>query len=252
MNVIRRQEKIVLVCGYRRTGKDTLYSILSENNLDRVNTNKTLDLSNLFKWRIYREPSKLTTNIKESGSKRGSEGSSIADVNMSSGHIYVSYLRKAFADALKRETSEVYEIPLVISDAEKDIKQFTHYKSKELVSARDIYIEWGRIRRSEDVDYWCKAAFTNIPEDENITCVVTDWRYRNEVKYVLDAFENVVTVRIYRSDVPEPDMNIDSEHDLDKYVTDILLIEDGKEGEFEKTIERFPQYKDYVGGECIN
>lgn len=236
MNVIIRPAKIVLVCGYRRTGKDTLYSILSEqksdNNSDKVNPylNQTTDLSNLFKWRIYRAPSKLTTNIKES----------------------VGYLRTAFADALKREASEIYKIPLVISDAEKDIKQFTHYKSKELVSARDIYIEWGRIRRGEDVDYWCKAAFTNIPEDENVTCVVTDWRYRNEAKHVHDAFENVVTVRVYRSDVPEPDMNIDSEHDLDEYATDILLIQDGKEGEFEKTVERFPQYKDYVGGECIN
>lgn len=233
MNSNIKEAKIVLVCGYRRTGKDTLYSILS----------KQIRSVNLFKWRIYR-----LSSMKH---------------EFNSG----IYVRMAFADALKCEASEEYGIPLIISDTEKDVKQFKHYKSGKIVSARDIYIEWGTIKRNEDIDYWCKALINDfyalncssdefkeeysISKDPRVTCVVTDWRFENEVKYVLTTFSDVITIRVYRSDVPIPDANIDSEHDLNKYPTDILLIQDGIEGEFEKAVELFPQYHDYIACECI-
>lgn len=60
-------------------------------------------------------------------------------------------------------------------------------------------------------------------------------RYRNECRYVLNNSREVLTIRLYCSDVPEPHANIDSEHD-----SDFLLLRDGIEGEFEKASERFP------------
>ena len=233
-----QQAKVILICGYRRTGKDTLCAILSNNNQS----------TSLFKWRVYRHPSLLTKYITNKNAS--------------------TYVRTAFADALKYEASQVYSIPLVISDADKDIKQFKHnedvvrfqgnstFFTKQsckdvLRSARDIYIEWGAFRRSQDIDYWCKAAFNNVPNDSTTVCVVTDWRYHNEAKYVIDTFSDVVTVRIYRSDVPEPDADIDSEHNLDDYQTDLLLIQNDIEGEFERVVEKFPQYIQYIPCECI-
>lgn len=214
------QPIIYLVCGYRRTGKDTLYDILSG-----------AQISGLFKWRVYKNASNQY-NLRSISSK---------------------YERTAFANALKEEVSEVYNIPLVISDADKDIKQFVHYKTGEVVSARDIYIEWGTIRREQDINYWCKKALNPYlhPRENPTTSVTTDWRFPNELQYAQSMFEDVVTIRVYRSDIPEPDLDIASEHSLDDYVTDYLLIRDGLDGEFEKTIQRFPQYASYVPGESI-
>lgn len=222
--------KVILVSGYRRTGKDKLYSILSAND----------EFDGKFKWIIYKHPN----NLKD----------------FTSNDEKFKYIRTAFADALKQESSDEYKIPTTISDSEKDLEQFIHYKTGKNVSARDIYIEWGKIRRSQDLDYWCKAAFTssNISSKEEMETsqhvsntelyayFVTDWRFTNEANYVLNNFNNVITVRVYRSNVPVPPIDVDSEHNLDNYRADFLLIPDGVEGEFEKAIKIFPQYTDYI------
>lgn len=226
------ENSLILICGYRRTGKDTLYSILATNqtSVDR------------FKWRIYKHPDQI-------GRKMKSDKNTI-------------YERTSFADNLKCEASKVYGIPQVVSESDKDLKQFIHYKTGELVSARDIHIEWGAIRRSEDPNYWCKAALKHIPkpsqtqyetgsDTSTVNYVVTDWRFRNESKYALDNYDNVLTIRVYRSDVPEPPSNVESEHDLDTYRTHFLLLNDELKGEFLKVIEKFPQYSDYIPCESI-
>lgn len=209
--------KVILICGYRRTGKDTVCASL-------------LHSDGKYRWRIYKHPSSIHKYFDKSPNS--------------------SYFRTAFADALKIEASAEYGIPITVNDADKDTKQFVHYKTNETVSARDIYIEWGAFRRTQNIDYWCKMAL-----DENCAkggnCVVTDWRFCNESRYANDNFD-VTTVRVYRSEVPEPAIDIQSEHDLDDYCTDFLLISDGVEGEFEKAVQRFPQYKDYVMSECSN
>ena len=201
---------VTLVCGYRRTGKDTLYEIITNNE------------NPLFHWQIYEHP--LLREERFYG--------------------WNKYKRIAFANALKQEASEKYGIPLIIPDSEKDLKQFRHYKSGELVSARDIYIEWGAERRAQNQDYWCEQALTHVPNDPNVNCIITDWRFRNEAQYAIKTFESVVTIRVWRSDVPEPSIDIESEHNLDKYRTDYLLVLD--DDEFKKAVIRFPQYANYI------
>jgi hypothetical protein len=209
--------KVLLVCGYRRTGKDYLYNLLSGKQVE-----------SRFRWKIYKNGERL---------------------NMSLGSIDIEYQRTSFADLLKSEASTEYGIPPIVPDSDKEVKQFIHYKTGKVVSARDIYIEWGQVRRSQDADYWCKNAFNQIKN--KAVCVVTDWRFRNESEYVMKNFDEVITIRVYRSDVLEPDINIDSEHNLDSYQTDILLVRDDVEGEFEKAAIRFPQYQRYIASGLI-
>lgn len=204
--------KVILVCGYRRTGKDTLYQKLSNPNQENSG----------FSWKIYQHPDR----IREVFDKES------------------LYIRTAFADSLKIEAGNEYNIPVMIADADKDIKQFTHYKTGDMVSARDIYIEWGAIRRSQDPDYWCKAALNLSNSTENTWIVVTDWRFQNESEYVLNNFTDTITCRLYRSDIPEPDVHIESEHQLDSYATDLLLVRN--DDEFKRTAIKFPQYFEYV------
>jgi len=181
---------IILICGYRRTGKDTLYEILKGNNS--------------FVWRVY---SKNVLNI------------------------YPKAIQKSFALELKRYVSKKYSIPEYIPDNEKDLKI---YDGK---SARDLYIFEGERKRSKNINYWCDRL--NLDDDKDY--VITDLRYRNEVNY----FKNKehVTIRVFRSDVEIPDKDIDSEHDLDGFKTDYLLVTSKEE--FKKCLEIFPQYSDY-------
>lgn len=209
---------ITLVCGYRRTGKDKLYNIL------------TNDLEARFKWRIYKSPTCSSPEFNK----------------------FQKYKRIGFADTLKHEAHTEYGIPEHINDDEKDIKQFEHYKSHNIVSARDIYIELGALRRLEDKEYWCRTALTQVPNDINTNCIITDWRYKNEIQYAAEIFPHITTVRVYRSEVPEPHISIQSEHELDDYKTDFLLLcESDHVNEFNKAVKRFPQYNGYVLSDII-
>lgn len=222
---INRKYQVILTCGYRRTGKDTFFTKLIG------------DKDNLFSWRVYKHPTAIDKQID----------------------LLLSYKRIAFADSLKEEAASKYKIPVIIPDAEKDVKQFIHYQTQKLVSSRDIHIEWGALRRLEDIDYWCKQGFksyiNNKSTDFNqkITegLVVTDWRFHNESEYAFRNFHNVYTIRLYRSDIIEPDITISSEHDLDNYLTDFLLLRDDIPNEYEKALEKFPQYKGYIPCELI-
>lgn len=212
--------KTVLLCGYRWSGKDTIFNVLADKSM-----------SGRFVWRIYKHPSRLDQTLECDDSNS------------------TQYHRIAFADTLKQEAGIEYGIPRMIPDSEKDIKQFKHYKTGKSVSARDIYCEWGAIKRCQDPDYWCKMAFKSVPIDNDICCIVTDWRFRNEEQFVTRSLTNVVTARVYRSEVTEPDINISSEHDLDDYQTSLLLAPDDQD--FDRAVNRFPQYRDYIPCEAL-
>lgn len=202
---------IILLCGYRTTGKDTFFQILTKNPGFHT-----------FRYKIFAHP-----NFK----------SSAFNTNL-------PYERLSFADNLKQEASIEYGIPAHIPDSDKDLKQFIHPTTKSLISARDIYIEWADIRKSQDQDYWIKKAFDSHKIGSSF--IVTDWRYTNESFYVKQTFQNTITARIYRSNIIEPALSISSEHSLDFYQTDLLILSHDLEDDFEKAVQRFPQYKDFI------
>lgn len=208
--------KLYLVCGYRGTGKDTLYLALNGQSdvswCVFANKNKCSDLLGLS----------LTTRFP---------GVPLLDKKL---------FRIAFADALKIEAAAIYGIPEVVED--KNMKQFIHYATGEMVSARDIYIEYGV---KDDIYYWCKKALDDLIDADYM---VTDWRLYKELDYSKRVTENIVTIRVYRSDVVEPAKHIVTEHELDDYMTDLLLLplEDMVNSKpSEKIMEKFPQYKGY-------
>jgi hypothetical protein len=201
---------IIMVCGYRRTGKDSLYGTLS-------------GAKNAQRWRIYRNPN----NVKPSFPPRHN----------------TKCVRVAFADKLKEECQTYYQLPLDIKDEEKDTKRYIHPATCQSISARDIYIEWAAVRRNEDPEYWCKQVLSGATFP-HICYIITDWRYNNEVDYVTHGRNDVVTVRVFRTAVPIPSTSVTSEHELDQYRTDVLLI--GMDDDFAHALVQFPQYEDYV------
>lgn len=210
------QMRVVLLCGYRRTGKDTFCQIL-QGNCDRHYT-----------WHAYAKPDASVKDLRSPG---------------------MVFQHKSFAQQLKFETAKEYGIPEVVSDDDKDVKQYLDPETNDIVSARDLYIKHGALRRSQDRDYWCSRVFESITDanvqDQSLSYVITDWRFPNEHTYTVPKFSDVMTVRLWNSDVPEPPADIESEHALDAHATDLLLIPDYKPREFQRAVQKFPQYANY-------
>lgn len=200
------QPNINLCTGYRKTGKDSLYQELIGNRK--------------YTWYVY-----CNQNLHK-------------NYNFS---LFNETIRIGFADKLKEEASLKYNIPLHISDEDKDKKIYVHPKTKQLVSARDIYIEWGKKRRNEDINYWVKKVEEQfVPEYNNI---ITDWRFINEYEYLNERYPFITTIRLFRSDVPIPNYDIESEHNLDTFETDYLFL--ATPNDFDIALELFPQYSNF-------
>lgn len=201
---------IYFLCAYSKTGKDSFYQYLSAKK----------SINHYDKWVLYNNDySKHFISDKK-------------------------YIRLAFADELKKEVSTIYNIDLLIDD--KDKKQFRHYLTNEIVSARDIYIEWATIRKKEDKYYWVKKLINKILNyiNDDVNIIITDWRFIEELSYIKQYFDNVYTVRLYRSEIAQPHSAIFSEHSLDNYLTDILLVSDNLNN-FKQVLLYFPQYYNY-------
>jgi len=220
---------ILLICGYRGTGKDTLYKQLGSKE---------------FNWVIYAPNKDIKFNNKD-------------------------YQRMASASYLK------YEIwQLLVTDQFKDYTRFEQiidiYKDQPLVEFKGVYnpqsittedetktlrrllIDYAMAKRQEDPIYWIKNGMHNLISKygPNTDIAVTDWRFNNEYQYCKDNLSNshqITTVRVFRKDVPIPDANEISEHELDHYPTDFLLVSiTNPESDFAAAVKLWPQYRDYV------
>ena len=204
-----------LICGYRGSGKDTLFKWLMGDETYTFkgisyNPNIPLDLP-------------MTKNIS----------------------------RFAFADSLKKEVLLSLNLPRFNSEAYKDtpLEQIFNLLKVSLspdinkeMTLRDVYILYAAQKKKENIDYWCEKVHENIIfEDENSECyIITDWRYIHEREYFLK-LGKVVTIRIYRKDVNVP--NAESERNLDDFKTDWVFVpEKNYEIEIEHMHNQFPQY----------
>lgn len=246
---------IYLVCGYKTTGKDTLFKQLIKRS----------DIP--FNWIVYVDPSKNTPKFNPNKLSH-LERRALADelkkeiVEMlMKDHESKLYLF-SITDYLLKTNSENKNITL--TEISKDISKMADFisplmtfkiptiddyieilnKCKEIPlfdgkSFRDLCIEHAAFRRNQKQTYWSDLIFSNIKS--SIMC--TDWRNLDEEKVARSKSE-VRTIRVYRSDVPVPPMDDKSEHSLDNITTDYFLVR--SEEEFKKGCEIFPQYKSYA------
>lgn len=196
----------ILVAGFQRTGKDTLFKKLVDINLP-INDRQM----NHINWEIYSEKHDQFT-------------------------FHEHYVQKSFAHALKQETIETYNIPL-LSDDLKDTPMFS--VDGGIVSARDLYIRHGMMRRRQDKDYWAKILYDTL--EPHVCNVITDWRFENEYDMITTKTA-CTTIRIFRANVEIP--SHPNEHRIDQYDTDYLFI--SKCSDFKHCCEIFPQYKNFV------
>jgi hypothetical protein len=91
--------------------------------------------------------------------------------------------RVAFADALKDEVIRTFGITPAALEANK-------------ADWRPMLVEWGRARRRQDPDYWITRVMAPVSDRLGTGVVISDVRYWNEAKYVID--HGGVIVRMHR------------------------------------------------------
>jgi len=155
-------------------------------------------------------------------------------------------LRVALADPLKNETHHYLKLQNCKSNSFEHVKDNAlfqdPYNPSIYKTIRQWYIEFGAQKKKEFGDYyWIDRAHhvveTNL-NNQNVS--VTDWRFKCENKPLKDGTKPL-TLRLYRKEVKEAPMNVDSEHNLDDELTDFLLVSPDSE---QQVFERFPQYND--------
>jgi len=194
---------VYLVTGYRKTGKDTLYQVL------------TGQIAAPSRMAIYSLPVKIP---RWPGSCFQLE-------------------RIAFADHLKTIIGNIRgieESTLLNQDKDQVLSTGKTF--------REECIQFARVRRSLDPDYFVRIGFQDRNRSNDY--MVTDWRFPNENEYLIKNGWKVVTLRVYRSEVPIPPDEDETEHSLDSVQTDFLIIPESDS--FETVISVFPQYRDYI------
>ncbi|QIN54515.1 putative nucleoside/nucleotide kinase [Cedratvirus kamchatka] len=197
---------ILGLIAYKRTGKDTLLSLLQSNPV----TSYSVEHEDVF-WIIYANPCLSLSYIESFLTQRRR--------------------RVGFADQLKENVHR--ELGLTqVTEHDKD----NLYINGKLL--RDYYIEEGARGRAIDPLYWVKSV---LPFSLQDPVVVTDVRFPNELDHI-EKFD-CLTARLYRSSVLLPSLHDQTERGLDQAETDLLLVT--SETEYEKALSLFPQYSCY-------
>jgi dCTP deaminase len=211
---------IHLNCAYAGTGKDSLCCLIQGGvRIEAVDFAKRA-------WLIYADEKAKTPS-------------------------YGKITRSAFADPLKDEVFSAINTRLPpgvqLGPTWQDCEPFKNTlllpnSDSKLVVLRQQYIDHGKAKREQDIDYWCKAAF-GPHKGKAVELFNTDTRFPNEIQYARNNFKTVTTTRLFRSSVKIADKSVESEHALDSELTDYLMVT--SDAEFQKAIHIFPQYAGY-------
>lgn len=218
--------KVHLVCGYKRSGKDTFYKSLQKGTIVKVNPGENIQNSVCPYFYI------LSHSFD-----------SIFDFEN------ITLLQSSFAAMVKKEVNEYFQISFKkpeVEDICKDNLQFYDEDHKKLRTLREYYIEHAMKMREKDPDHWVKEAekyIYTIQTDSNQEFMITDWRFPNERIYLEKKFSSI-TYRIFRDEADDENFFDQTEHSVDNEITDFLVV--GNLDDIEKVKEKFPQYKDYI------
>jgi hypothetical protein len=96
----------------------------------------------------------------------------------------IGWSRTAFADVLKEDVREIIRDKMGID--------ILHCTSEEKNLARPVMVEWGRLGRAIDPDYWLKRLQLPARAKFEKRVVISDTRYANEAQAIFDAGGTVI------------------------------------------------------------
>jgi hypothetical protein len=157
--------------------------------------------------------------------------------------VYRIRSKLGLADSVKKQVAQQLGLPLSISqiDKLKDVMVISGKKLREWIN------EYTTKKAMEDKFYWENMAMKLIDEDKDDNeYVISDFRYRRTYDFFSDNKGGVITARLFRSDNTVPDKKEKTEHILDDFITDFLLVPNvNTEEHFNKCIQILPQYNDF-------
>jgi len=218
---------ILSLVGYTKTGKDEFAKDVIEKKLQY---NQVIQEN--VKWIIYSKghqdlPKFLGCSVK----------------------------RYAFADALKIFTHEKLGLQNCAANTFENVKDscwfFDPENPEKFNTIRDYYKFYGDQEKVKNPFIWRDIVSKQMETDSqmktdsklNNVAIITDFRYPCEV------LENQISLRLFRSVIPIPHPDIHSEHDLDKLMTDYILVP--YEQDFQTALYLFPQYADFKPMGCL-
>jgi hypothetical protein len=150
----------------------------------------------------------------------------------------------AFADPIRSIVSGALGLgPAYDFDANKDTCVVAGKK------VRQHLIDAGTAGRAVAKSFWARATFaphfTRKPS-ERAAVICTDWRFAGEHAALVHeaGVRDIITVRLFRREVPIPDRCIESEHDIDNVAATFLCVPD--EDHMAAAIAAFPVYANYI------
>jgi hypothetical protein len=220
--------KVHLVCGYKRSGKDTFYKSLYNGTMKTVNPGEELGSeSNLTPYfYIFSHSHNETIDLNEILLKQAS-----------------------FASMVKKEVQMYFQISFKkpeVEDMCKDNLEFFDEEKNKYRTLREYYIEHAMKMRERDSDHWVKETEKYVysqQKDSREQFMITDWRFPNERRYFEKNFSSI-TYRIFRDEADDENFFDLTEHSLDNEITDFLVL--GNLEDVEKAKAKFPQYKEYI------
>jgi len=227
--------KFHLICGYKRSGKDTFYKKIQTGAFYKHTEDPSQDTNkhSLNHYtNIYLESEPRFYILSKPGTTTSIE-------------VLKNSIRIAMANMVKQEVNHNLRIGFKTKELAKDnLTIYDNEKGKYRV-LREYYIEHAMKMREMNPDHWCHQSYLHLltSEEENDNVVITDWRFKNEKEF----FENygpVITYRIFRSETDDENFFDVSEHSLDQENTDFLVL--GNLKDIERAKSKFPQYKDYT------
>ncbi len=225
----KNPNETLFICGYKGTGKDTLCKQL----------NCSAEVPE-FNWTILRKPGTNHTLFKFQNAQR----LSFADKLKYDCHLLYGF--GANWDNRKNEelTGLTNDHGIQLSD--EMLHRIRSITGTTLV--RDVWIYHATMMRMCNPDHWTIEAMETLQFlNPFLPVAVTDFRFPNEVDCWQRRQGAVVTCRVFRSEVPIAPAEVLSEHSLDNYETDLVLIpRDNFYRELIALLERFPFYENYT------
>jgi len=179
--------------------------------VDQVNG----QLDYIHPWIVFTHPNKPMDDYKE---------------------IFAPGNKLSFAASLKKTVVQNLGLP---EDFDVEANKDTYMIEGKLL--RQHLIEYAFQMRQIDQAFFVKEAL----RDMNGDCIVSDFRFIDEYEFIAAHVKvPVTTIRLFRSSVEVPPPHIISEHDLDEFETDVLLV--SSDQSYDIACDHFPQYRSYV------
>ena len=204
-----------LICGYKNSGKNTLY--------------KHLIGDTTFSWRILRYRTLETEHLIDRDK-------------------VPNLVRARLSDIIKAYTHKTFKIPLFnheqykgikLSEVEKIIKFSLPQTLNKDLTLSDYYTLISLQHTAQDINYWCKQLYEHISDEPYV--IITDFRHKHEYEF----FKNLgtcITIRVFRKEILPPSEH--KQHDLDDFKTDLVYIPaTDSEEHLAALLQRFPQYQ---------